>query len=328
MATLLGVSDPMRIIFTSGATEALNVAIYGLLRRGDHALMSGLEHNAVARPLHMMKKNGVIEFDALPCAPDGTMDPSCVAKFVRENTRLLVMTHASNVLGTVLPVAECFAAAKRLGVMTVLDAAQTAGILPLKMDENTDVIAFAGHKGLRGVAGVGGLALSEVAAREINPSLAGGTGSLSQSLDMPDFLPDKLEPGTRNTIGILSLAASAEEICGTGVDVIRQRERRLTSKFLEGLRRIGGLDIHGTRDADRSVAVVSVSSRRIDPGTIARRLFDEFGIITRSGLHCSPLAHITAGTFKRGTLRISFGYGTTEEEAEKIVFALSEIVRG
>jgi len=326
VATLFGVSDPLKIIFTSGATEALNIALRGLLRRGDHVLMSGLEHNAVARPLHMMKKNGLIEIDILPCAQDGTMDFSCVARLVKKNTRLLVMTHASNVLGMILPVAACFASAKEFGVITVLDAAQTAGVLPLRMDGNTDVIAFPGHKGLRGLAGVGGLALSEAAAREIVPILAGGTGSASHSLDMPDFLPDMLEPGTRNTIGILSLAASVEEICDTGVDVIRQREVRLTSRFLEGLRGIPELTIQGTRDANLSVAVVSVSAPGADPGVIARRLFDEFGIITRSGLHCSPLAHKTAGTYGQGTVRISFGSRSTDDEADAVVSALSGVI--
>ncbi|MDR3331245.1 MAG: aminotransferase class V-fold PLP-dependent enzyme [Synergistaceae bacterium] len=326
LAELFGVSDPTRVLFTSGATAALNMALNGLLRPGDHVLATSVEHNAVARPLELLSRGGIINVEWLPCSPEGSLDPAIIHRAVRQNTRMLVMPHASNVLGTILPVGECLAIAEEYGLLTVLDVAQTAGVLPLPMD--ADVLTFAGHKGLRGLPGIGGFAVSERAVAEMEPWFVGGTGSSSQSLDMPDFLPDRFEPGTQNTPGILSLAVSAAEILETGTDSIREREAALTARFIDELRRIPGIVIHGTGDASRSVAVVSVSAPGHDSGKLARRLHEEHGIITRSGLHCSPLAHRTAGTFPGGTLRFSFGAETTEDEINEIKSALRELLKG
>jgi selenocysteine lyase/cysteine desulfurase len=238
------------------------------------------------------------------------------------------MTHASNVLGTILPAAECFRIAREYGLLTVLDAAQTGGILPLAMGDDCDALVFAGHKGLGGLAGSGGFVLGKAlaaASGEIWPWISGGTGSASQSLDMPDFLPDRFEPGTQNSIGILGLAASVEEILRIGVEKIREREREHTARFLSGLEGIKKLKSCGTGDPSRSVPVVSVVVRGCDPGEVSRLLFERHGIITRSGLHCSPLAHQSAGTFPDGTVRFSFGRGTTEEEIDTMLEALSAL---
>ena len=328
VAKLFGADDPLWVIFTGGATQALNMAIHGLARPGIHVLASSVEHNAAARPLEALRANGVIELDWLPCAADGSLDPETLRRALTKNTRLLVMTHASNVLGTILPPAECFKIAREYGIVTVLDAAQTGGVLPFAMHGCCDVLAFAGHKGLGGLAGIGGLVLGKNAAGEMRPWLSGGTGSVSQSLEMPDFVPDKFEPGTQNTIGMLSLAASIEAMLRTGVEAIRERECRLAERFISGLRGIQKMRVCGTGDANRSVPVVSVVVEGIDAAEVSRRLFEGHGIITRSGLHCSPLAHKTAGTYPAGTVRCSFGSGTSTEEIDLILEALAAIASG
>jgi cysteine desulfurase family protein len=325
VGALLGINDPLRVIFASGATAALNMAINGLVRPGDHVLASGVEHNASARPLESLRKNGVIELDWLPCGKDGSLDAEKIRPAIRKNTRLLVMTHASNVLGTILPAPECFAIARGYGLFTVLDMAQTAGILPFDFAGLCDVMAFAGHKGLGALAGIGGCALSLRASEEMRPWMRGGTGSASHSLDMPEFLPDKFEPGTQNTIGVVSLGASVEEILDTGVETIGLREQALTARFLSGLGDIKKIHVHGTGDPDRCVPVVSVVIEGHDSGDAARRLFENHGIITRSGLQCSPLAHQCAGTFPDGTVRFSFGRETTEAEIDAMLAALAEL---
>ncbi|MDR2097211.1 MAG: aminotransferase class V-fold PLP-dependent enzyme, partial [Spirochaetaceae bacterium] len=179
MARLFGVPDPLRVIFTSGATQSLNMAINGLARPGCHVLATSVEHNSAARPLENLRKNGVIELDWLQCAPDGSLDTGILRKAFKKNTRLLVASHASNVLGTILPVAECFRIAREHGVLTIMDAAQTGGVLPFAMEENCDILVFAGHKGLGGLAGSGGFVIGEAASREMAQWLSGGTGSAS-----------------------------------------------------------------------------------------------------------------------------------------------------
>jgi selenocysteine lyase/cysteine desulfurase len=199
------------------------------------------------------------------------------------------------------------------------------------MGDCCDVLSFTGHKGLGGLAGSGGFVIGQDACAEMLPWIRGGTGSMSDSLDMPEFLPDKFEPGTQNTIGILSLAVSVEEILRTSVETIRERERNLTARFIAGLRTIQGggagkkITLYGTGEAERSVALVSLVVQGYDAGEVSRRLFENHGIVTRSGLHCSPLAHKTAGTYPGGTVRFSFGSGTTEEEVDTVLEALSKM---
>lgn len=325
---LFNAADPLKVVFTSGATQSLNMAIHGLVRDGDHVLATMVEHNAAARPLEALRKNGVIALDWLPCEADGSLDAETVRKAIRKNTRLFVMSHASNVLGTILPAAECFNIAQEYGIFFVLDAAQTAGVLPLTTGDGkslADVIAFTGHKGLGALAGIGGFVIGEAASREMRPWARGGTGSASQSLDMPEFLPDKFEPGTQNTIGILSLAVSVEEILRTGIEKIRERERDLTARFIAGLGEIKKITSYGPIDPERRVAPVSVVVRGYDAGEASRFLFEKHGIITRSGLHCAPLAHKTAGTYPAGTVRFSFGRDTTEDEIAAVLEALSQM---
>jgi cysteine desulfurase family protein len=324
---LFNTVDPLKVIFTSGATQSLNMVINGLIRPGDHILATSVEHNATARPLEALRKSGVIAIDWLPCEPDGSLDAEIVRKVIRKNTRALVMSHASNVLGTILPVVECCRIAREYGILSILDTAQTAGVLPFTAGDHgeciADVITFTGHKGLGGLAGIGGFVMNGDASREMRPWISGGTGSASHSLEMPEFMPDKFEPGTQNTIGILSLAVSIEELLRISVEKIREHERALTVRFIAGLREIKKLTLYGTLDPDRSVALVSIVVQGYDCGEASRYLFENHGIITRSGLHCSPLAHKTVGTYPGGTVRFSFGNGTTEAEIDTVLEALS-----
>jgi len=325
IANLLGVKNPLSVIFTSGATASLNMAINGLVKVGDHVLATSVEHNATARPLEALRKNGVIDLEWLQCEPDGTLVVEKLRKAIRANTRLLIMPHASNVLGTILPVEDCFKIAHQHGILTILDMAQTAGVLPWTMEEYCDFVAFAGHKGLGALAGTGGFVIGERAYREMRTWVSGGTGSASHTLDMPDYLPDKFEPGTQNTLGILSLAASVEEILNIGVENILERERFLLTRFMAGLGKIKKVIPFGTLDPARSVAVVSLVVQGYESGEAALRLFERYGIITRSGQHCSPLTHKTIGSFPDGTVRFSFGRGTTEAEIDTMLEALSTL---
>lgn len=325
VAKLFGAANPAQVIFTSGVTMSLNMILNGALGPGDHALATSVEHNAVARPLTRLAAVGGVQVTWLPCDPTGALDPAEIDRAVRPNSRLLVMTHASNVLGTILPVRECFRAAKRHGLLTVLDSAQTAGGLEIALDPDLDVLAFTGHKGLGGLAGTGGFVLARGAEKHIRPWLTGGTGSASHLLEQPEFLPDKFEPGTPNTLGILSLGAAAAELLEIGVETIREREKALTRRFLDGARQLP-VAICGTRDARRSMPVVSLDVPDADLGVLARRLYEEQGILIRSGLHCSPLAHRTAGTYPKGTLRFSFGRGTTEDDIDAALDGLGKVL--
>ncbi len=323
LGELFGVKKPNRIIFTSGVTASLNMLLNGIVRPGDHVLSTSVEHNAVARPLALLQERGVVEVTWMRCEPDGFLDPCRVHESLRPNSRLLVMTHASNVLGTILPYRECFAEAKRHGLTTILDAAQTAGCIEVRMGPETDAIAFAGHKGLGGLAGVGGFALGDGAPERISPWLVGGTGSASHLLEQPDFLPDKFEPGTPNTVGIASLGASVKELLAVGITAIRDREMDLTARFIDKVRCLPVV-VCGTGDAERSMPVVSLHVPGHDMGRLARRLYEDHGVLVRSGLHCSPLAHQTAGTFPEGTLRFSFGRETTPDDIDAGVDALAQ----
>lgn len=326
LAEFFHAPDPAHIIFTANATTSLNMVLNGLLKSGDHVLTTAVEHNAVIRPLHLLEQNSNISVTRIPCKSDGQLDPKQIDTLIRPATKVMVMTHASNVLGTILPVNECFKKAKAHGIITVLDSAQTAGVLPIDMEEmSIDVLIFTGHKSLMGLSGIGGFALAQNIESEITPWMSGGTGSASLSLEQPDFLPDKFEPGTQNMLGILSLKSALESINTIGLNKIALHERNLTARFLEGLQPLP-VTILGTAEPDRMVPVVSIIASTLDSGELSQLLFDRYQIITRSGLHCSALAHQTAGTDKIGAVRFSFGWNTTEDEIDYTLKALKEIL--
>lgn len=327
VATFFHASNPDKVIFTSGATMALNMVLYGLLKPGDHVIATSVEHNAVARPLHFLEKHRGIDVTFLACEKDGSLNPQNLLPAITSKSKVLVMTHASNVLGTILPVSDCFQVARKLGLTTVLDTAQTAGFLPINMEKmNADVLIFTGHKGLLGLSGTGGFLLNEGIEEKISVTLTGGTGSRSLSLEQPGFLPDKYEAGTPNATGIISLDCGIGWLLEQGVESLQRREQELIRQFLEEAGKLP-LKILGACQAENSVPLVSVLPLSIPPEMLSERLYQEFGIITRCGLHCAPLAHQTAGTLDTGAVRFSFGWNTESEEVIAAVRALYEILR-
>jgi cysteine desulfurase/selenocysteine lyase len=314
LAELFGIDDPLRICFTRNATESLNLAICGILKPGDHCITTSMEHNSVMRPLRALEKKGV-EITAVPCSPQGELDPQEIEQAINKGTRLIVLTHASNVVGTVMPVTEVGKIARDHGVPLCLDAAQTAGALPIDVQKmRIDLLAFTGHKSLCGPQGTGGLYIREGLEDMLDPLIRGGTGSRSEFQEQPDFMPDKYESGTPNTVGIAGLGAGARFCLAQGIAHTRAKEEGLTSMLIEGLKSIPDCVLYGCGDAERQIAVVSFNITNRTPSEVTMALDEEFNIMSRPGLHCAPAAHQTIGTFPQGTVRLSAGYFTTKEE--------------
>ena len=325
LAGLFGVSDSLRIVLTKNATEALNIAICGLLNPGDHVITSGMEHNSVMRPLRALEFGGV-SLTVVPCSPAGELDPADVARAVRKGTRAIVLTHASNVTGTIMPVAAVGRIARERGVVFCVDAAQTAGALPIDVQAmQIDLLAFTGHKSLFGPQGTGGLYMRKGLEKEIAPIMRGGTGSHSELEEQPDFMPDCYESGTPNTVGMAGLDAGAGFVANRGVESIRVHEERLTGLFLAGIENIEGVRVYGLKDPSRQMPVVSIGIRGLDPAAVSMALDERFRIMTRPGLHCAPAAHKTIGTYPAGTIRFSFGFFNTEEQVGWALDAIREL---
>jgi len=324
LAAFFGAADSSRLIFTSNATEALNLAILGTLREGDHVVTSSMEHNAVMRPLRHLERARSVEITVVRSNPDGTLDPAAVAGALRDNTALIVLNHSSNVVGTLLPVREV--AALKGSVPLLVDAAQTAGVMPIDVQrDGIDFLAFTGHKSLWGPTGTGGLFIRP--GLQPLPLRFGGTGSLSEKEEMPDFLPDLYESGTLNMTGIAGLLAGLEEVERAGLPAIREHEILLTGKLLEGLKTIDGATIYGTCDPERQTATVSFNIEGLASSDITGELDRRFNIMTRSGLQCAPAAHRTIGTHPAGTVRVSMGWFNTVQEVECLIESLAEITR-
>ncbi|MGI6097084.1 MAG: aminotransferase class V-fold PLP-dependent enzyme [Dethiobacteria bacterium] len=327
LASFFNVDRAERVVFTSNVTHSLNILLKGLLEPGDHVVTSSMEHNAVTRPLARLGKEWKIRVTKVPCAKDGTLDPDDLRKALQRETKLVVLTHASNVTGTILPVAEIGELCASRGIYFAIDAAQTAGIIPLDFKAlQLDFLAFTGHKGLLGPPGTGGLCLSERGGRALKSLMEGGTGSQSHLAQQPEELPDKLECGTLNTAGIAGLAAGVQFINEKGGPAYFQaQEGRLLSAFLDGLREIKGITTYGPGEQQKQVATVSINIEGWDAGELSYILDQEYGIMTRSGLHCAPDAHKTIGTFPKGTLRFSFGAFNTMKDIEAILEALRQL---
>lgn len=328
LARLFGIRDSSRVIFGMNATDALNLAIYGVLRAGDHVLTSSMEHNSVMRPLRNLEKAG-LQITVLPCSPEGLLDPGDVSRNTRVNTRMCILNHASNVVGTIQPIAEVGRICREKGILFLLDAAQTAGALPFQMaDACIDLLAFTGHKALWGPQGTGGLILgAEMDEGRISPIRQGGTGSRSEFEEQPDFLPDRLESGTPNGIGLAGLLAGLNFLQEKGVEEIRRHEMALADRLWRGLSDIPGVTLYGPPNPAHRVAVVSFNLENLTPSEVALRLDEEFGILCRSGLHCAPAAHRTIGTFPGGTVRLSPAYFNTPDEIDAAIQAVAHLAR-
>ncbi len=325
LAQLFNITDPLQIVMTKNATEGLNIAIFGLLKSGDHVITSSMEHNSVMRPLRVMERRGV-ELTIIPCDREGLIDPAHVNGAVKKNTRAIFMTHASNVTGTVMSIADIGRIARERGLVFCVDAAQTAGSYPIDVEEmNIDLLAFTGHKSLFGPSGTGGLYIREGLDNEIEPFCIGGTGSRSEVEEQPDFMPDRYEAGTPNTVGIAGLQAGVDFVLFKGVDQIKRQEALLVKMFIEGLKSMPGIILYGHDSVDQRTPVVSFNIEGTDPAVIALQLDERFKIMARSGIHCAPSAHKTIGTYPHGTVRFSFSYFNTEEQIIKALDVLNKI---
>lgn len=324
LAGVLGVPDPHRLAFMGNATDALNTAIHGVLRPGDRVVSTGMEHNAVARPLHAVGGHGV-EARIVPCGRDGSLDLADLEReLLAAPTRLVAMTHASNVTGGLFDVAEATAIAHRHGALILVDAAQTAGVVPIDVAAlGVDLLAVTGHKGLLGPTGTGALFVRE--GLQLSPLRQGGTGSHSELLNQPGNMPDALEAGTLNTVGIAGLGAALKVIQRVGVAELRRHELALTAELVSGLRGIDGVVVHGPSADARQVAVVSITVAGWEPTDLAAALDSSFGIAVRAGLHCAPLAHQSIGTFPGGTVRLSPGLDTTADDIAAVLTAIGEL---
>lgn len=322
LAGLLGIHDPLRVIFTRNATEALNLAIWGLVKPGDHVLTSSMEHNSVMRPLEAAHAVGV-EYTVVRCDAEGRLDPADVDKGIRPETSLVVLTHASNVTGTILPVEEVADITSRKGVVLLVDAAQTIGRLPLDISSGIDLVAFAGHKELFGPQGTGGLYIRE--GTEVNPLCYGGTGSRSGELQQPAELPERFESGTLNAPGIVGLGAGVEFVSSRGIAKIREHELELLERLLEGLGHLDRVTVLGPAGAGERVGIVPVTIDDLSAAEAAEVLDARYGIAVRAGLHCSPSAHETIGTLETGALRISVSAMNVESDIDYLLECLREI---
>ena len=328
IAALFGISDSSRVIFGQNATEAINLGLKGLLRRGDHVITSSMEHNSVMRPLRALEREG-IDLTVVPCSREGFLDPAEIQKAIRKNSRMVVLNHGSNVVGTLLPLAPVGKICRNHGILFMVDAAQTAGVIPIDMEkEKIDLLALTGHKALFGPQGTGGLVMGErVNEKNLEPLKRGGTGSRSELEEQPDFLPDRCESGTPNAVGLTGLRAGLDFILGVGIERIRDHEKRLTTRLIQGLQEIPGAIVYGSGDAEKQCATVSFNLKNWMPSDLSFRLDEEFGILTRVGLHCAPSAHKTIGTFPEGTVRVSMSYLNTGEEIEQALQAIKTLVR-
>ena len=321
LARLFNVDDPKRFVFTKNCSEALNLAIKGLLRPGDHAITSSMEHNSVWRPLKTLEQQGVIALTQVQCNQQGEIDLADVERAFTPKTRLLVFMHASNVTGTVFPAAELVGIAHAHNAFFLLDAAQTTGVYSIDISGlKLDLLACSGHKGLLGPQGTGALYISP--GLKLQPLMEGGTGSSSLSPYQPETLPDGFETGTPNGPGLAGLGAAIEFILNTGIDTIRQKEHQLTAQLLEQLGHIPGIIVYGSQDPERRVAVVSFNLPEVDPEEVGVVLDEVFNVMVRTGLHCSPQAHRTIGTVERGTVRVSPGFFNTPEEIDYFIDAI------
>ena len=325
LAGLFGCPRPDHVIFTANSTEALNIAISGVLRPGDHAVTTDCEHNSVLRPLYRLEEERGVKLDIVPADKLGRVDCGDFERLVQPGTRAVVCTHASNLTGNVLDVARIGEIAHRQGALLIVDASQTAGALPIDMEAmGIDVLCFTGHKGLMGPQGTGGLCVRPGV--EIRPWKVGGTGIQTYSPTQPEAYPTRLEAGTLNGHGIAGLSAALDFLAEKGINSIRTRERALMERFYLGVRDLPEVEIYGDFSRERA-AIVSLNLGEEDAGAVADALYQDYGIAVRAGGHCAPRMHRALGTGERGAVRFSFSWVNTPEEVDAAIRALEELSR-
>lgn len=314
LCKLFNTRNSKNVIFTPSVTYSLNFIIKGLLKPKDHIIVTSMEHNAVMRPLAQMKRKG-LEVSVAQCNEKGELNPKIMEQFIKENTKAIIMLHASNVCGTLLPAQSVGNICEKHSLKFILDTAQTAGVFNVDAQSmKIDAVAFTGHKSLLGPHGIGGFIVTDEMAEMMEPIICGGTGSISDEENMPSFLPDKFEAGTMNLPGIIGLHAALEYIEKTEIDNIRKREMELTKLFIDRIKNMEGIQIVGKEDTENRAAIVSLNFIKKDNAEISFLLDRDYGIMTRCGLHCAPRAHKTLKTFPQGTVRFAFGHMNTDEE--------------
>lgn len=315
------------VIFTQNITYAMNFIIKGLFQSGDHILVSAMEHNAVMRPLVQLQHSGV-SFSRMPCNTLGELDLEQIESLILPETKAIILTAASNVCGTIMPLQEVGEICQKHQLLFIVDTAQLAGFQHISMKQmHIDILAFTGHKSLLGPQGIGGFICTDEAAKRMKPLITGGTGSRSDSEEMPSFLPDKFEGGTLNIPGIYGLYAGLNHIETLGLNTIQRKEMELTQYFIQELQSIDKLHIIGKMGIENRTSVISIQTTTIDEASLAAHLNDQYQIMTRVGLHCAPHAHQTLGTFPQGTLRFSFSYSNTIEEIQYAISAIQTILK-
>jgi len=326
--------DPLRLVFGKNVTEALNVALRGLLRAGDHVVTSSMEHNSMMRPLRALERqpeprSGSVQVTVVECSPQGVLDPADVEAAIQPDTKLVALNHASNVVGTLLPVAEVGAICRERNLLLLVDAAQTGGAYPIDVQaDQIDLLAFTGHKSLGGPMGTGGLIVGQrVDEAQLEPLISGGTGSRSEHEVQPDFLPDMCESGTPNVVGVAGLQVGVRWVLERGVEAIRAHEVALAQRLIHGLSQIDGVTVYGTLDAELQTATVSFNIAGMAPSEVGLGLDDEYGIMCRVGLHCAPTAHKTIGTFPDGTVRFGLSAFNTMDEVKSALTAVETLAQ-
>ncbi|MBF0550094.1 MAG: aminotransferase class V-fold PLP-dependent enzyme [Deltaproteobacteria bacterium] len=323
IAQLIGAAQPDQIVLTSNATMAINLALKGLLKAGDHVITSSMEHNSVIRPLRHLEAKGV-ELTIIPCDGQGMLAPDDIIKAIKKNTALVALTHVSNVTGTIMPVPEVAHQCAALGVPLLVDASQSAGILPLDVAEwPVSMLAASGHKGLLGPQGTGFLYVNQ--GITVRPLVEGGTGTFSELEIQPREMPDGLESGTPNMPGICGLKEGVSFVLDTGVEAIENRERELGRLIRQGLVEMPGISVYGPANELHRTGLVSFNLKDVNPAEVGYVLDSVYGVAVRTGLQCAPLAHRTIGTFPAGTVRVSPGWFNTQADVVALLNAIGDI---
>lgn len=325
ICNLFGFNDPKNIIFTNNITTSLNMLIKGLLKSGDHVISSYMEHNSILRPLHDCKENLNVDLTLVKASNEGFINALDIKKSIKSNTKLIILSHASNVTGSIQPLEEIGALCKEKNIYFIIDSAQSAGTIPININKlNANAIAFTGHKSLLGPQGTGGFIIDDKLNKETKSILSGGTGSLSHSVTQPDFLPDKFECGTLNMPGIIGLSSAIDFINKTGILGIQEKIKYLRKKLYIGINNIDGFKIYGDTTLNNSTTCLSVNYKNYDPAEVSFYL-EQHGIKTRAGLHCAPLAHKSINTFPTGTVRFSLSLFNTKEDIDYTLSILNNI---
>ena len=323
LCELFRFNKPENVIFTKNITESMNVLIKGLLKEKDHVIVSSMEHNAVMRPLNSLNK---VEYTKVLCSKTGELSIEDVENSIKPNTKAIIMTHASNVCGTILDLEKVGQLCRKHNLFFIIDSAQTAGSIDIDINKlNADAIGFTGHKSLLGPQGIGGFIVNDRINNEITTLIEGGTGSLSDKEIQPDYMPDKFESGTLNIPGIYGLNASLKYLLNQGIKDIRDNEINLINRFFEGFFNIKNIELIGKKTSTDRTGIVSIDFIHNDNGLVAHELSKDFGIMTRSGLHCAPSAHKTLGTFPKGTVRFSLSHFTTLKEIDYAIDCINKI---